>query len=75
MRLFVLAMLFFFHDLYGVTTMANTHSSKPLINKTAVNAQPSPKQMKMAFNVLLGLILLMAALIFMVILVNLPGAF
>jgi hypothetical protein len=56
--------------------MANTQSSsKPLISKAASNAQPSAKQMKLAFNLLLGLIILMAALIFMVILMNLPGTF
>lgn len=74
-RQFVLTRMFFFYDLYGVTMMSNTSSPKPLTNKTDVTVNPTSKQMKLAFNVLLGLIFLMGALIFMVILVKLPGAF
>ncbi|MEY4516913.1 MAG: hypothetical protein RL180_1259 [Pseudomonadota bacterium] len=55
--------------------MNKPNAPESTVEQEKTPAAPSMRQMKIAFNVLLGLILLFAAIIFMMILVKLPGAF
>jgi hypothetical protein len=57
------------------TLMSEQNSSDSIVKTDPPVIQPASRQMRLAFNVLLGLILLFAAAIFMMILVKLPGAF
>lgn len=52
----------------------NVSESTPSTTAKPVTQAPS-RQMRIMFNVILGLIILFAAIIFMMILVKLPGAF
>jgi hypothetical protein len=55
--------------------MNKPNAPESTVEQEKTPVAPSMRQMKIAFNVLLGLILLFAAIIFMMILVKLPGAF